>query len=110
MERIFIFLIFHVFQVYRTLLYCAHYVLPFDAKLFRMLNTAPSIKIRSFLQVAPYLAKRGISSIEFFQRLGISPNIFQDRTSIFRARYAFTSPTKWWRQRRTRLAGRMSAI
>ncbi|MCV3241731.1 helix-turn-helix transcriptional regulator [Mesorhizobium sp. ZC-5] len=43
-----------------------------------MLNTAPSIKIRSFLQVAPYLAKRGISSIEFFRRLGISPNIFQD--------------------------------
>lgn len=43
-----------------------------------MLNTAPSIKIRSFLQVAPYLAKRGISSIEFFQRLGISPNVFQD--------------------------------
>jgi AraC-like DNA-binding protein len=43
-----------------------------------MLNTAPSIKIRSFLQLAPYLAKRGVSSIEFFQRLGISPNIFQD--------------------------------
>ena len=43
-----------------------------------MLNTAPSIKIRSFLQVAPYLAERGISSIEFFRRLGISPNIFQD--------------------------------
>lgn len=30
------------------------------------------------MQVAPYLAKRGVSSIEFFQRLGISPNIFQD--------------------------------
>jgi AraC-like DNA-binding protein len=43
-----------------------------------MLNSTPSIKIRSFFQVAPYLAKRGISSIEFFQRLGISPNIFQD--------------------------------
>ncbi len=43
-----------------------------------MLNTAPSIKIRSFLQVAPYLAKRGISSVEFFRRIGISPNIFQD--------------------------------
>lgn len=42
-----------------------------------MLNTAPSIKIRSFLQVAPYLARRGVSSIEFFKRLGISPNIFQ---------------------------------
>lgn len=43
-----------------------------------MLDSAPSIKIRSFLQLAPYLAKRGISSIEFFRRLGISPNIFQD--------------------------------
>jgi AraC-like DNA-binding protein len=43
-----------------------------------MLNTSPAIKIRSFLQVAPYLASRGISSIDFFQRLGISPNIFQD--------------------------------
>lgn len=43
-----------------------------------MLNTSPSIKIRSFLQVAPYLAKRGVSSLEFFQRVGISPNIFQD--------------------------------
>lgn len=43
-----------------------------------MLNASPAIKIRSFLQVAPYLAKRGISSIEFFQRLDISPNIFQD--------------------------------
>lgn len=30
------------------------------------------------MQIAPYLAKRGISSIDFFQRLGISPNIFQD--------------------------------
>jgi AraC-like DNA-binding protein len=43
-----------------------------------MLNIAPSIKIRSFLQVAPYLAKRGVSSIDFFQRLDIFPNIFQD--------------------------------
>lgn len=30
------------------------------------------------MQIAPYLAKRGVSSIEFFRRLGISPNIFQD--------------------------------
>lgn len=43
-----------------------------------MLNPAPSIRIRSFLQVAPYLAQRGVSPIELFQRLGISPNIFQD--------------------------------
>jgi AraC-like DNA-binding protein len=43
-----------------------------------MLNSAPSIKVRSFLQVAPYLARRGVSPIEFFQRLGISPYVFQD--------------------------------
>ncbi|MEQ1940785.1 helix-turn-helix domain-containing protein [Mesorhizobium sp. VNQ89] len=66
----------NAFQVQRILLLCASHVLPFDAKF--MLDTAPSIKIRSFLQVAPYLAKRGISSIEFFQRLGIAPNLFRD--------------------------------
>lgn len=27
--------------------------------------------------MAPYLASRGVSALEFFQRLGISPNIFQ---------------------------------
>ncbi len=42
-----------------------------------MLNSAPSIKVRCFLQIAPYLAKQGVSPIEFFQRLGVSPNIFQ---------------------------------
>ncbi|CAB3636308.1 MULTISPECIES: AraC family transcriptional regulator [Achromobacter] len=39
---------------------------------------APSIKLRSFLQMAPYLASRGVSPLEFFKRLGISPNIFQN--------------------------------
>ncbi len=43
-----------------------------------MLDTGPAIRIRGFLQIAPYLARRGISSIEFFQRLGISPNVFQN--------------------------------
>jgi AraC-like DNA-binding protein len=43
-----------------------------------MLDFVPSIKIRSFLQIAPYLAQRGISSIDFFERLGISPNVFQN--------------------------------
>lgn len=43
-----------------------------------MTNAAPSIKLRSFLQMAPYLAMRGVSSLEFFQRLGVSPNIFQN--------------------------------
>lgn len=43
-----------------------------------MANMTPSIKLRSFLQMAPYLATRGVSSLEFFQRLGISPNIFQN--------------------------------
>ncbi len=43
-----------------------------------MTNITPSIKLRSFLQMAPYLAMRGVSSLEFFQRLGISPNIFQN--------------------------------
>ncbi|WP_416024991.1 AraC family transcriptional regulator [Achromobacter marplatensis] len=37
----------------------------------------PSIKLRSFLQMAPYLASRGVSALEFFKRLGISPNVFQ---------------------------------
>lgn len=42
-----------------------------------MQNPAPLIKVRSFLHMAPYLASRGISPLEFFQRVGISPNIFQ---------------------------------
>lgn len=55
-----------------------------------MTHTIPSIKLRSFLQIAPYLATRGISTLEFFQSLGISPNIFQNpdiwlpRTTCFR--------------------------
>ncbi|WP_454674971.1 helix-turn-helix domain-containing protein [Achromobacter pestifer] len=28
--------------------------------------------------MAPYLASRGVSALEFFQRLGISPNVFQN--------------------------------
>jgi AraC-like DNA-binding protein len=44
----------------------------------QMLDSTPSIRIRSFLQIAPYLAKRGVSSIEFFERLGMSPNVFQN--------------------------------
>ncbi|MDH0739514.1 helix-turn-helix domain-containing protein [Achromobacter spanius] len=53
-------------------------------------HPTPSIKLRSFLQMAPYLASRGVYPLEFFQRLGISPNIFQNpdiwlpRTSCFR--------------------------
>ncbi|QUN32132.1 helix-turn-helix domain-containing protein (plasmid) [Cupriavidus sp. KK10] len=43
-----------------------------------MINATPSIKLGSFLQIAPYLAMRGVSPLEFFQRLGISPNIFQN--------------------------------
>lgn len=43
-----------------------------------MINASPSIRIGSFLQIAPYLAIRGVSPLEFFQRLGISPNIFQN--------------------------------
>ncbi|OZI75097.1 AraC family transcriptional regulator [Bordetella genomosp. 12] len=42
-----------------------------------MSSAQPSILLRSFLQIAPYLASRGISPLEFFQRAGISPNIFQ---------------------------------
>nr|WP_234819305.1 AraC family transcriptional regulator [Sinorhizobium meliloti] len=43
-----------------------------------MLNSAPSIRIRAFLPIAPYLARRGVSAIEFCERLGISPNVFQN--------------------------------
>lgn len=43
-----------------------------------MLSTTPSIRVRSFLQLAPYLAGRGVSSIEFFKRLDISPYVFQN--------------------------------
>ncbi len=42
-----------------------------------MPNATPSINIRSFLHIAPYLASRGVSALEFFQRVGVSPNIFQ---------------------------------
>lgn len=37
----------------------------------------PRIKLRSLLYMAPYLASRGVSVLEFFQRFGIAPNIFQ---------------------------------
>lgn len=43
-----------------------------------MSSPAPCIKLRSMLQMAPYLATRGVSALEFFQRLGISTNIFQN--------------------------------
>lgn len=43
-----------------------------------MTNAAHAIKLRSFLQMAPYLATRGVSALEFFQRLGISPGVFQN--------------------------------
>lgn len=43
-----------------------------------MLDSLPSIRIRAILPIAPYLAKRGVSTIEFCERLGISPNIFQN--------------------------------
>lgn len=42
-----------------------------------MQNQTPSIKLRSFLQIGPYLASRGISPLEFFRRVGVCPNIFQ---------------------------------
>jgi AraC-like DNA-binding protein len=42
-----------------------------------MSNATPSIKLRSFLHIGPYLASRGVSALEFFQRLGVCPNIFQ---------------------------------
>ncbi len=42
-----------------------------------MSNSTPSINLRSFLHIGPYLASRGISPLEFFRRVGISPNIFQ---------------------------------
>lgn len=43
-----------------------------------MFHSAPSIRIRAFLPIAPYLARHDISAIEFCERLGISPNIFQN--------------------------------
>lgn len=43
-----------------------------------MANATPSIKLRSFIQMVPYLAMRGVSSLEFFQHLGISTNVFQN--------------------------------
>lgn len=42
-----------------------------------MAKSVPAIRVGSFLQIAPYLATRGLSSLEFFQRFGISPDIFQ---------------------------------
>ncbi|MDK1373688.1 MULTISPECIES: AraC family transcriptional regulator [unclassified Sinorhizobium] len=53
--------------------------MPFHANfVLRMLNPAPSIRIRAFLPIAPYLAKRDVSAIEFCERVGISPNVFQN--------------------------------
>ncbi|WEX88910.1 AraC family transcriptional regulator [Sinorhizobium garamanticum] len=43
-----------------------------------MLHFAPSIRVRAFLPMAPYLAKHDVSAIEFCARLGISPNVFQN--------------------------------
>lgn len=43
-----------------------------------MQNPELLINLRSFLQIAPYLAMRGVSPIEFFRRQGITPNIFQN--------------------------------
>lgn len=48
-----------------------------------MQNPAPLIKLRSFLHMAPYLASRGVSPLEFFQRVGVSPNIFQTPDTWF---------------------------
>lgn len=42
-----------------------------------MTTTVPCIKLRSMLQMAPYLAMRGVSVLEFLQRMGISSHIFQ---------------------------------
>ncbi len=42
-----------------------------------MSKSTPSIILRSFLHIGPYLASRGVSVLEFFQRVGVSPNIFQ---------------------------------
>lgn len=42
-----------------------------------MMKATPSIRLGSFLQMAPYLAMRGVSPLEFFRRLGISANVFQ---------------------------------
>ncbi|WP_244941696.1 AraC family transcriptional regulator [Serratia inhibens] len=64
------------------------------------MNITPSIKLRSFLQMAPYLAMRGVSSLEFFQRFGISPNIFQNpdiwipRSACFRIANEMASITQ----------------
>ncbi|WP_036662298.1 AraC family transcriptional regulator [Pandoraea sp. SD6-2] len=43
-----------------------------------MSNAVPTIRLRSFLQMAPYLAMRGVSSLEFLRRLGISSDFFQN--------------------------------
>ncbi|MGS1105723.1 helix-turn-helix domain-containing protein [Achromobacter anxifer] len=42
-----------------------------------MSNATPSIKLRSFLHIGPYLASRGVAPLEFFKRVGVCPNIFQ---------------------------------
>lgn len=43
-----------------------------------MSHSAPSIRVRAFLPMAPYLAKHDVSAIEFCARLGISPNVFRN--------------------------------
>lgn len=43
-----------------------------------MTPPVPCIKLRSMLQMAPYLATQGVCVLDFFQRLGISTNIFQN--------------------------------
>jgi AraC-like DNA-binding protein len=42
-----------------------------------MTNAAPSIKLSTLQQIAPYLSMRGVSPLEFFRRFGISPHVFQ---------------------------------
>jgi hypothetical protein len=43
-----------------------------------MTNAAPSIKLSTLRQIAPYLGMRGVSPLEFFRRYGISPQVFQN--------------------------------
>ena len=43
-----------------------------------MTIAAPSIKLSTLRQIAPYLGMRGVSPLEFFRRYGISPQVFQN--------------------------------
>lgn len=43
-----------------------------------MTNAAPSIKLSTLRQIAPYLSMRGVSPLEFFRRFGVSPHVFQN--------------------------------